>query len=115
MRLYEIRDQATKEDVVGWFQQASSIDDLNFELKQYPISLFQKQIDEMESTYTEFPKDRKRTKRIYKASEDGADVHPVYVEKGDASLFVMEGRHRMVAFKWLDMKMIPVYEVSLKN
>lgn len=113
MRLYEFNDQATKEDVVGWFHKASSINDLVFKLKTYPISVFQKQIDEMESTYNEFSEDEQRTQEIYKVIKNGADIYPIYIEKGDESLFVIEGRHRMVAFSWLGILKIPVYEVSM--
>jgi len=39
---------------------------------------------------------------------------PMYVEQGDPDLFVMEGRHRMVAFWLAGMKIVPVAYASKK-
>lgn len=37
---------------------------------------------------------------------------PIYVGKDDPNNFIMEGRHRVVAFKWFGLNEIIVAEVS---
>ena len=99
-------------DVAEWLN--TTPDQLSIEVKQEPIEKFIKQIREMYGTYLEFPKDEKRTDRILKLLKRGADPLPIYVEAGDPHLFVMEGRHRMVAFWLAGMKTIPVAYASKK-
>jgi len=105
--------QQDLKEVGEWL--GTSADNVKVELKKEPISKFEKQIKEMYGTYDEFPKDAKRTNKILNQLKRGEEVLPIYVEKNDKHLFVMEGRHRMVAF-WLNkMKEIPVAYVSKKN
>ena len=105
--------QQDLKEVGEWL--GTSADNVKIELKKEPISKFEKQIKEMYGTYDEFPKDAKRTNKILNQLKRGEEVLPIYVEKNDKHLFVMEGRHRMVAF-WLNkMKEIPVAYVSKKN
>ena len=105
--------QQDLKDVSEWL--GTSADNVKVELKKEPISKFEKQIKEMHGTYDEFPKDARRTNKILNQLKRGEEVLPIYVEKNDKHLFVMEGRHRMVAF-WLNkMKEIPVAYVSKKN
>ena len=107
-----VNDQDLK-DVGEWLD--TSVDNIKVELKREPISKFEKQIKEMYSTYDEFPKDEKRTNKILNQLKKGEKALPIYVEKNDKNLFVMEGRHRMVAFWLHEMKEIPVAYVSKKN
>ena len=110
--LYEEVDP-TKADLVSvaeWLN--AKPDQIEVNIKQEPIDKFLEQIKEMHGTYDEFPKDARRTVKIVKLLKQGATPLPIYVEQGDHSLFVMEGRHRMVAFWQLGMKMIPVAYVS---
>lgn len=100
-------------DVAEWMN--TTPDKLNIVVKQEPIEKFSKQIREMYGTYDEFPKDGARTNRILKLLKRGADPLPMYVEANDPHLFVMEGRHRMVAFWLAGMKTIPVAYVSVNN
>lgn len=99
-------------DVADWFH--TTPDNLEIEIKQEPIGKFLRQIHQMYSTYKEFPKDAKRTKKIMREIERSGKTYPVYVQKDDETLFVMEGRHRMVAFMLLGYKIIPVAYVSRK-
>lgn len=99
-------------DVADWFH--TTPDNLEIEIKQEPIEKFLKQIKEMYGTYSEFPKDAKRTKKIMREIESSGKTYPIYVQKDDDTLFVMEGRHRMVAFMLLGFKLIPVAYVSRK-
>lgn len=100
--------------VAGWIG-ANSVEQIETNIVKLPISIFLKQIKEMESTYKEFPKDKKRTEKIFKLLESGNSIQPIYVEDGDKSLFVMEGRHRMVAFLWKGFEEIDVCFCKLKT
>lgn len=77
-----------------------------------PISKFEKQIVEMHNTFDEFPDDKRRTNKILKLLNSGDSLRPIYVEEGDVHLFVMEGRHRMVAFWLYGLTKIPVCYVK---
>jgi archaellum component FlaC len=105
--------QQDLDDVADWMN--TTPDKLSVTVKQEPIEKFIKQIREMYGTYDEFPEDEKRTNRILKLLKSGANPLPIYVEAGDPYLFVMEGRHRMVAFWLAEMKSIPVAYVSVKD
>ena len=68
----------------------------------------------MLGTYDEFPEDEARTRKILKALQSGEPVLPVFVEDGDTTHFIMEGRHRIVAFIQSGLSEIPVAFVSKK-
>ena len=106
-------NQQDLDDVADWMN--TTPDKLSVEVKQEPIEKFIKQIREMYGTYDEFPEDEDRTNRILKLLKRGAKPLPIYVEAGDPHLFVMEGRHRMVAFWLAEMKTIPVAYVSINS
>ena len=114
MRLHELFESAhQQEDLVNvarWYD--TTPDNIQTRVASEPISKFLDQIDGMEATYEEFPHNELRTDKIVKLIQSGATVYPIYVEDGDSTLFVMEGRHRMVAFKRLGMTTIPVAYVS---
>lgn len=99
--------------VAEWFH--TTIDNLSIEIKYEPITKFLNQIKEMYNSYTKFPKDAARTRKIIKQIKSSKKLFPIYVEKGDTRLFVMEGRHRMVAFMLLGYKIIPVAYVTKKT
>jgi hypothetical protein len=105
--------QQDLDDVADWMN--TTPDKVSVEVRQEPIEKFIKQIREMYGTYDEFPEDEQRTNRILKLLKRGAQPLPVYVEANDPDLFVMEGRHRMVAFWLVGMKSIPVAYVSIKG
>jgi hypothetical protein len=71
---------------------------LNFRKEILPISLFEPQIHECLSTYLEFPEDEDRTHQILTRLRGGEAPYPIFVEDNDKTLFVLEGRHRIVAF-----------------
>lgn len=89
------------------------VEKVKVEIEIEPIDKFIKQITEAMLSYANFPKDKKRTDRIVKLLKDGAPVLPVYVEKSDNNFFIMEGRHRIVAFYILGIKEIPVAKCSV--
>lgn len=93
------------ESIAEWLD--TDVDNLKLTFKMEPIAKFKKQIIEMLGTYYEFPKDAKRTKKIVGLINKTKEVYPIFAEP--EHLFVMEGRHRMVAFWQLDLKEIPVF------
>ena len=112
--LYEEVDP-TREDlasVAQWLR--AEPDQIEVHIKQEPIDKFLGQIKEMYGTFGEFPKDERRTNKILRLLKQGATPMPMYVEQGDKDLFVMEGRHRMVAFWLAGMKTVPVAYASKK-
>jgi len=100
-------------DVAHWLN--TTPDQLSIQVSKDPINKFLPQIREMYSTFDENPEDSERTDRIFKLLKRGAQPLPIYVEASDPDLFVMEGRHRMVAFWLAGMKTIPVAYVSVKD
>jgi hypothetical protein len=118
MKIKEILSESTVtkqdlKDVSEWMR--TTPDKLSVSIKQEPIEKFIKQIREMYGTYNEFPEEEKRTNRILKLLKRGNDPLPIYVEANDPALFVMEGRHRIVAFWLAGMKTIPVAYVDVMN
>jgi len=100
-------------DVASWMD--TTVDNLHIEVDMVPIEHFKKQIEEMHSTYEEYPNDASRTEKIIDQIKSGATPLPVYIDISDPTGFVMEGRHRMVAFWLLGMKEIPVAYVYNKT
>jgi hypothetical protein len=89
-----------------------SEDDIQFYLSEEPINLFTDQILEMESISNEGSEDYDRVLKIYDILKNGGKPKPVFVELNDRDKFVIEGRHRMVAFKWIGLKYIPIIYVQ---
>lgn len=100
----------TKKDmknVAEWF--STGVENIIFkEVKNEPIDYFLKDILECLASHDEFPQDARRTNKIMKEIMETGKVFPVYVEEGDDYKFIMEGRHRMIAFHLLGYKEIPV-------
>lgn len=84
------------------------------EKKEESIYIFQKQIEEMIASYKKLSKEKKRTEKIIKLLKNGEKPYYVYVEKNDETKFILEGRHRIVAFWLLGYKNINVYYVEKK-
>lgn len=75
-----------------------------------PMSKFEKEAKEMYATYDEFPEDAARTEKIVNLLKKGAKQLPIFYDENHG--FVMEGRHRMVAFYILGLKTVPVVKVK---
>jgi hypothetical protein len=117
IEIFELNEELHKKDlkdVCGWLN-VKTTEDLVLEKKYISINILRSQIDEMESTYEEFPRDRNRSLKILKELKSGKNPEPLYIEKDDKTSFVMEGRHRMVAFKWYGLEDFPIILVSKKN
>ena len=95
--IHESSDPTTSDlaDVADWLD--TTPDNLHVELKVEPMSMFAQQAAEMLDSFDEFPDDASRTQKISNLLLQGERKYPVYVEMGDPSHFVMEGRHRLVA------------------
>lgn len=100
------------DDVADWLGIAAC--ELDLQTSNEPIDQFITQIAEMESSYLEFPEDYERTWLIEKLLLAGAHPFPVYVERQDSANFIMEGRHRIVAFHRIGLTKVPVCRVSPK-
>lgn len=77
------------------------------------IDRFASQIDSMLASYAHFPDEFRRTKAVLRALKSGEPALPVFVEEGGD--FIMEGRHRIVAFHLLGLESVPVITVSRKD
>jgi hypothetical protein len=95
-------------DVAEWM--GKPVDMLSFRFKYEPISKFIDVINELENSYPDFPSEKARTKKIYKSINNGSPLYAIFVDEKDN--FILEGRHRVVAFKWLGVDTIPVIYVK---
>jgi hypothetical protein len=75
-----------------------------------PMRRFSQRAQDLLDTYPKFPKDKARTDRIIKALRSGAIPWPIFVDTEDD--FIIEGRHRIVAFHVLGLTEVPVVYVS---
>lgn len=100
-------------DVAQWLR--TTVDDLDIEYRKEAINLYLKDAKEMFESYNEFPQDKKRTDKIIKLLKKGEEALPIYVENNDEHNFVMEGRHRMVAFYLLGYQEVLVARVQSKS
>lgn len=98
--------QADLKDVSEWLRCKPQ--ELQLRLTRLPSEKFYQMVQEMLGTYEEFPEDEARTRKILKAIQSGEPVLPVFVEDGDPTHFIMEGRHRIVAFIQSGIAEIPV-------
>jgi hypothetical protein len=99
------------ESIALWLN-VESVSHVDVNIKKIDIKTFENQIKEMEDSYKEFPLEKKRTQKILEKLNNGEMPQPIYVNKDDPHNFIMEGRHRIVAFKWFGLNEILVAEVS---
>lgn len=86
-----------------WLNQNPEI--LHYTIIFQPIEIFVSSIQSMLDSYIHFPKDEKRTQKIVRLLKKGALQYPVFCDKDG---FVMEGRHRLVAFYLMKYQTVPV-------
>lgn len=98
------------QDVSEWMR--CSIDALRFRLVYEPATLFLEKVKDAVASYDEFPRDRARTNKIIKLIKNGSLILPVFIEDGDHNMFIMEGRHRIVAFLLSGLHEVPVAYVT---
>ena len=99
------------EQVGEWFPSK----ELKFYMGEIETEKIKKDILGMISTYEEFPKDKKRTDKIVKLLKQGQRRLPIFIEKDDPDLLILEGRHRMVANYLLGYEKIPVVYVEVQD
>lgn len=99
------------ESIALWLN-VESVSHVDVNIKKIDIKTFENQIKEMEDSYKEFPLEKKRTQKILEKLNNGEMPQPIYINKDDPHNFIMEGRHRIVAFKWFGLNEILVAEVS---
>ena len=88
------------------------IENIEFYYSIEPINMFITTIKEMESTYDEFPREMSRTQKIVNLIKVGKKPKAIFIELNDPDKFIMEGRHRIVAFHWLGITEVPVLYVK---
>lgn len=96
--------------VAQWMKCA--VTDLSLQLEDVAIEHFSDLIQELLASYSLFPKEEKRTLKIVKLLKTGEQPLPVFIEAGDQHQFIMEGRHRIVAFHLAGLSSITVAYVS---
>ena len=97
-------------DVGEWLNKP--IEEIKYYYKEEPITMFRDTIEEMESTYDEFIDERDRTEHIVDLLENGNPPMAIFIELNDKDNFIMEGRHRIVAFSWFGLDKVPVVYVE---
>jgi len=98
------------EDVGEWLNKP--IEKIKYYYKEEPISMFYDTIEYMESTFKKFTDERNRTEYIVDLLEKGNKPMAIFVEINDKNNFIMEGRHRIVAFSWFGLNKVPVVYVE---
>lgn len=76
------------------------------------IESFRNHIESCKASYVHFPLEERRTQKIRRSLQKREPAFPVFVEEGDSDLFILEGRHRIVAFYDFGMKVVDVVFVS---
>lgn len=82
------------ENVSQWL--GCSVSNLSFTLDIEPMANRAAFATDLLSTYPCFPRDERRTNAVRKALKCGSTAWPIFVDAVDG--FLMEGRHRIVAF-----------------
>lgn len=106
----EKMNQSDLKDVSEWL--GTTVNNLEIEYKVESMELYRQDAIDMLNSYDEFPEDKKRTDKIISLLKRGEKPLPIYVEKNDTNNFVMEGRHRMVAFYLLGYHEVLVARVN---
>lgn len=101
-------DEADLQAVGQWMGCAPEA--LELSVSWEPIAQFIDEVEAMVESYPRLPKEAARTRRIERLLSKGELPRPVYVERGE--VFVMEGRHRIVAFARAGMLEVPVCRVA---
>jgi len=97
---------------IALWLNVENVSQIAITMKSMSIDIFKHHIESMEASYEKFPLEEKRTKKIFSKIKNGAQPQPIFIEKNDPDNFIMEGRHRLVAFKWLGIQEVLIAEVS---
>ena len=106
----ELSQLSDIKDVSEWLDK--EIEKIKFYYKDEPISMFNETIEEMQSTYDEFIDELERTEYIFKLLDNGNKPMAIFIKLNDEDNFIIEGRHRIVAFNWFGLDKVPVIYVE---
>ena len=105
--------EADLRDVADWIGCDPALADFAFDVIVEPASVFAERVQGMLETYSEFPKDAARTRKIVAALKRGEPQRPVFVDARDG--FLLEGRHRIVAFHLAGLAEVPTVYVRRRT
>jgi hypothetical protein len=94
-------------DVDGWLHGGV----LTYRLEIEPTKKFAAVVKNILKALDKFPKDRARINKIMRLLKAGAPQRPIFCDTHDN--WIMEGRHRIVAFHLLKLPTTPVVYVSI--
>lgn len=94
------------ESLAKWLKCDAS--DLRFKNENASIERFLPLIHDLIATYQQFPKEEERTSRIIRLLKSGGQPLPVFIDEDDGHDFIMEGRHRVVAFYLAGLTTVPI-------
>lgn len=86
--------------------------DLALRMAYLPAEIFRELVNGLVESYDQFPAERRRMQKILEEIENGAPPLPVFIEEDDPENFIMEGRHRIVAFLMAGLPTVPVLFAS---
>lgn len=98
------------EDVAKWLKCKPQ--QLALKRSSLPAETFRELVSGLVDSYDHLPGERKRMQKILKEIENGAPLLPVFIEEDDPENFIMEGRHRIVAFLLAGVTTVPVMFAS---
>lgn len=98
--------------VSSWLRAEDS--DIAYKIAYEPITKFTKDKERLKSL-SKFPKDLKRVKAIAGQLRKTGKLLPVFIEEDDPDMFIIEGRHRILAFWLTGQREIPVVYVNKKE
>jgi hypothetical protein len=107
--LYPYFAEEDLKNVSEWLDK--DIENINFEFEWEDINKFKKQIEEMENVMEYELEDLEKVENILSLLQKEEIPYAIFVNKSDN--FILEGRHRIVAFHLFGMKLVPIYYVSI--
>jgi hypothetical protein len=100
-------------NILDWLK-IENPDNVQFRYDELPVvGILGTNIKQRMDSLDKFPESKKRVDKILKKLENGQHSFPIYIEEGDPHLFIMEGRHRAIAFILNGMDKIPVFFVKI--
>jgi len=94
-------------DVAKWME--CGIEELSLCMAEEPMAGYSELAARLLDSHRDFPDDARRTRRILRLLKEGERQLPVFVDDRDG--FLMEGRHRVVAFKMAGVESLTVVRV----
>lgn len=102
--------EADLKDVSKWLK--CKIQDLSLRPANLPAERFHDLVEGLLASYAKCPAEKRRMEKILNKIQSGEPLLPVFIEENDPDNFIMEGRHRIVAFCIAKTPVIPVVFAS---